>query len=89
MKHDTLFFMLGWDRYGFYKKRDGTRYAKLVFFYPMGSTSHVVHSGASGCEMSMHYLSCSGGTGMDSIKSAMGQVTPNFCFCIWSDLWVN
>jgi hypothetical protein len=29
--------MLGWDRY-----------AKLVFWYPVGSACHVVHSGASG-----------------------------------------
>jgi hypothetical protein len=29
---DVLFFMLGWDRYGFDKKRFGTRYAKLLFF---------------------------------------------------------
>jgi hypothetical protein len=28
---DALFFMLGWDRYGFHKKHVGTRYAKLVF----------------------------------------------------------
>jgi hypothetical protein len=26
----ALFFMLEWDRYGFEKKRAGTRYAELV-----------------------------------------------------------
>jgi hypothetical protein len=30
-KIDTQFFMLGWDRYGFQKKRDEKRYAELVF----------------------------------------------------------
>jgi hypothetical protein len=33
-----------------------------------------------GCEMSMHYFSCSGGSGAISIKSAPGDVTPNLCF---------
>jgi hypothetical protein len=33
---DALFFMLGWDQYGFNKKRDGTRYAKLVFLHRYG-----------------------------------------------------
>jgi hypothetical protein len=32
---DALFFTLRWDRYGFRKKRDGTRYAKLVFLDPI------------------------------------------------------
>jgi hypothetical protein len=27
--------MLGWDLYGFHKKRTGTRYTELVFFHPM------------------------------------------------------
>jgi hypothetical protein len=44
---DALFFMLRWDRYGFDKKRAGTRYSKLVFLHLVGYAGNVVHSGAS------------------------------------------
>jgi hypothetical protein len=40
--------MLGTARCGFHKMCDRTRYAKLVFLHPMGSTDHVVHSEAFG-----------------------------------------
>jgi hypothetical protein len=45
---DALFVILGWDRYGFYRKCVGPRYSELVFLHQVGSVGHVVHSGASG-----------------------------------------
>jgi hypothetical protein len=70
--------MLGWDRYRFQKKRDGTRYAELVFLPSVVSMDHVVHSGVS--KTSTHYFSYSGGTGTYSTKSASGHVTLKLCF---------
>jgi hypothetical protein len=43
---DALFFMLGWDWYGFDKRRGNTRYAEPMFLDPVGYAGHVVHSDA-------------------------------------------
>jgi hypothetical protein len=44
---DTLFFLLGWDQYGFEKKYIRRPYAELLFLHLVGSTGHVVPFGAS------------------------------------------
>jgi hypothetical protein len=40
-------------------------------------------------ETSMHYFSCSGGTGRDLTKSASGHITSNLCSCIQWDTQVT
>jgi hypothetical protein len=45
---DVPIFRLGWERYGFDKKRVGKHCAKLVFLHPVGSVGRIVHFGASG-----------------------------------------
>jgi hypothetical protein len=45
---DTIFAMLGWDRYGYDKKGTEPCYVKLMFLRRVGSVGHIVQSGASG-----------------------------------------
>jgi hypothetical protein len=82
----ALFFMLGWDRYGFDKNGSRTRCAELVFFHQVGCAGHVEYSGASGVRNVDDYFSYSGGPRAVSIKSAPGHATLNLCFCILWDL---
>jgi hypothetical protein len=79
---DALFFIIRWTWCDFHKKYGMTLYFKLMFLHPVGSAHHVVHSCASVREKSMHYFSCSGGTGTDLTKSALEHVTLNLCFCM-------
>jgi hypothetical protein len=44
---DALFFLLGWDRYGFNNKRVRTSYTEFVFLHPVGCVGQVLHSSAS------------------------------------------
>jgi hypothetical protein len=46
---NVLYFLLGWDRYGFHEKRVRTGYTKLVFLNLVESVGHLVHSDAC-CE---------------------------------------
>jgi hypothetical protein len=58
----------------------GTHYPELVFLHLAGSVGHIVHSVASGAQNINAPFSCSGGTKLDSTKSALEHVTPNLCF---------
>jgi hypothetical protein len=47
-KVNTIFFVVGWDRYGFDRKRPTTSNVELVFLHFVGYAGHIVYSDASG-----------------------------------------
>jgi hypothetical protein len=55
----------------------------------VGSVGHVMHSGASEARKVDALFFMLSGTGVDLIKSALGHITLNLCFCIRWDLWVT
>jgi hypothetical protein len=46
----TLFFMIGWDQFGFNKKCTGRHNTELVILHPVRSAGHVVHFDSSGAQ---------------------------------------
>jgi hypothetical protein len=62
----------------------GARIIEALFFM-LGWDQYVIYKKCARthyAETSLHNFSCSGGTGTDSTKIALGHVTPNLCFCI-------
>jgi hypothetical protein len=72
-----------------HKKCARTRYADVVFSHPVGSAGHIVGSGASVCETSMHYFSSSSGPSADPTKSTSEHVSSNLYFLHPWDPWVT
>jgi hypothetical protein len=78
---DTLFFMRGWALCGVNKMLTVSHYTELLLFAfgrICGSRS------AFQCIMPRSIdalFSCSGGSGTVSIKSALGYISLNLCFC--------
>jgi hypothetical protein len=71
--------MLGWDRYGFDKKRSRTRYVKLVFLHLVGVVGRIVHSSVQNID-ALFFILVWDRYGFD--KNTLGHVTPSLWFCI-------
>jgi hypothetical protein len=85
----TLFFMLGWDRFRFNKKRVGRRYTLLVFLHLAGSTGHVVLFGSFGVRNVDALFFMLGWALCGFHKMHGGTRFTNLCFCNWWDLRVT
>jgi hypothetical protein len=86
---NTLFFKLGWSWYGYHKNAPGHVKPNLCFCIRWDLRVMWCIPVRQGCEMSMRYFSCLGGTRTDTTRSTLGHVTPNLCFYIWWDVQVT
>jgi hypothetical protein len=61
----------------------------LYVLHPVGCVGHVAHSSASRVRNVDALFSYLGETSTNVIKSMLGHVVPNLCFCIRWDLQVT
>jgi hypothetical protein len=85
---DALFFILGWARCRYHKMRTWTPYAKFFFIQCDLRIMHCIQMRPRH-ETLMYYFLCSGGPVVDPIKSVLGHITMNLCFCIRCSLRVT
>jgi hypothetical protein len=71
------------------KECTGTRYAELVFLFPVGYVGHVVHCSTYGARNVDALFFILGWDQRGFQKSAAGHVTLNMRFCIRWDLRVR
>jgi hypothetical protein len=74
------FFIIGWDRYGFDKKRTGTLYSEPMFLHLVGSVGHQVYFGAFWTQNKIALFSYLVETSTDSTISALGHIYAELVF---------
>jgi hypothetical protein len=81
--------MLGWDRYGFDKKRTGTRYTKHVILHSVGYAGRVVNSGASRSQNIDALFFMLSWARYGFLQKCVQTCYTKLVFCIWLDMRVT